>query len=113
LNGYSRLALVGALIATLLFGLAAVLFVQGGDASTRLALLFGLLGIALPSIIGLLKADAAATATDKTSSIATALDGTLDPRLRNAARLVAAEPKGSPTEAVVSPDPTVARVYGQ
>lgn len=100
MNGYSRLALVGALVAAMLFAFAAVLFISGDAAVERLALLFGLLGIAVPAIIGLLKADASASSTAATSNIATALDGAFDSRVRNAMRTVAIEPVTTPLEAV-------------
>ena len=100
MNGYSRIALVGALVAAMSFALAAVLFVSGDAAIERLALLFGLLGIAVPAILGLLKADASASSTAVTSNIATALDGAFDSRVRNAIRTVTLESDATPLEAV-------------
>ena len=101
-NGYSRLALIGGLVAILAFATAAVLFVSGTDSLQRLALLFGLFGIAVPSVIGLLKSDESAQSTNATSNIATALNGAFDARVRNAVRVVTSDPK-APIESVDMP----------
>lgn len=87
LTKLSGLALVGALVSIAALGTAAILFLQTNNESLqRLALLFGLFGVMIPSIIGLLKADVAATQTDETSHIARALDGQFDERVQVAAQ---------------------------
>jgi hypothetical protein len=107
-NGYSRLALIGALVSVLAFALAAVLFVTGADALQRLALLFGLFGIAVPAILALLRSDEATTATNATSNIASALNGAFDQRVRNAVRTVITEGRNTSIEPVDMPgDPLV------
>lgn len=85
--GLSRVALIGALVAVLSLATAAVLFIGSDDsAMQRLALLFGLFGIALPGIVSLIKADQAAAQTDVTSNIARSLNGQFDARVQTAAQ---------------------------
>lgn len=85
-NGYSRIALIAALVAIALFATMAVLFVTTSDESLqRLALLFGLFGVAVPSIIGVLKADTAAAQTEKMTGVAKALNGVFEDRVQAAA----------------------------
>jgi hypothetical protein len=105
-NGVSRFAIVGALVSIAAFGTAAVLFMATNDAATqRLAMLFALFGSIVAGLIGALRSDAAARATDSTSNIAAALDGAFDQRVRNAVRTVATEPIETPIEPVVLPHP--------
>ena len=98
---YSRLAIIGALVTFGAFGLAAVLFMsETGPTTERLGLLFALFGTIVAALIGALRADQAATSTGAASNIAQALNGNFDARVRNAARVVAAEPNNTPAEAV-------------
>lgn len=100
-TGYSRLAIIGALVVFGAFGLAAVLFMsETGPATERLGLLFALFGTIVAALIGALRADQAATSTSASSDIATALNGNFDARVRNAARVVAAEPAATPEEPI-------------
>lgn len=72
-NNLSTLGVVGGLTAALLFALAAVLFVAEGPESTqRLGLFFGVLGIAITALVGMLRSDQAAKQTN----------GSLDDRIR-------------------------------
>jgi hypothetical protein len=88
-NGISRLALIAALVAFGAFGLAAVLLLTDSDAATqRLGLLFALFGSIVAALISALRADKAATQTDQTSQIASALDGMFDARVSEAMRRV-------------------------
>jgi hypothetical protein len=108
---YSRLAIVGALVAFGAFALAAGLFVSDTSAATeRLGLLFGMFGTIVAALISALRSDAAAVSTSATSNIATALDGAFDARVRNANRTTAAEPVGTPIEPVVIPGDPAASV---
>jgi hypothetical protein len=102
--GYSRLAIIGALVVFGAFGLAAVLLISDtGAATERLGLLFALFGTIVAALIGALRADQAATSTGAASNIAQALNGNFDARVRNAARVVAAEPNNTPAEAIAPP----------
>jgi hypothetical protein len=85
-NGMSRLAIISALVAFGAFGLAAVMFVSGDASVERLGLLFALFGTIVAALIAALRADQAAKQTDVTSSIAKALDGMFDARVREAMR---------------------------
>jgi hypothetical protein len=88
-NGYSRVAIIGALVSLSAFALAAVLFVADTSAATqRLAMLFALLGTIVAGLISALRSDAAANSTNATSSIAQALNGGFDGRVRHAIRQV-------------------------
>lgn len=79
-NGYSRIALIGAIVAFGFFCLAGVLYVQGTDALQRLALLFGVFGLAVPQLIALLKVDTAATHSQHVAeAIDNAVNGTVPP----------------------------------
>lgn len=61
----SRLAVIVALIVAMLIALGGVLYIAPGPESTqRLGALFGILGIGVAAIVGLLKADQAATQTN-------------------------------------------------
>jgi len=103
LNGYSRIAIVGALVSLSAFGLAAVIFVADTSAAAqRLAMLFALLGTVVAGLISTLRADAAARSTDATSSIAQALNGAFDARVRHAAREVRDEQIAPETRAVAN-----------
>jgi len=100
-TGYSRLAIIGALVTFGAFGLAAVLFMsETGPATERLGLLFALFGTIVAALISALRSDQAATSTNASSNIATALNGNFDARVRNAARVVAAEPAETPEEPI-------------
>lgn len=103
MNGYSRLALIGTIVAFGAFATAAVLFVQtGNDSLQRLALLFGLFGVTVPSVIGVLKADRAETQTGVASNIAQALNGDFDRRVQDAVqRGNAASERGAPIPPVL------------
>jgi hypothetical protein len=104
MTGYSRLAIIGALVVFGAFGLAAVLFMsETGPATERLGLLFALFGTIVAALIGALRADQAATSTNASSNIATALNGSFDGRVRNAVRAVGAEPNNTPAEFVAPP----------
>ena len=104
MTGYSRLAIIGALVVFGAFGLAAVLFMsETGPATERLGLLFALFGTIVAALIGALRADQAANSTGVASNIAQALNGNFDARVRNAARVVAAEPTNTPAEPVAPP----------
>jgi len=104
-NGYSRFAIIGALVSLAAFGTAAVLFVANNDASTqRLAMLFALFGTIVAGLISALRADAAAKSTGATSNIAASLNGAFDQRVRNAVRTVVAEPAETPIEPVDMPN---------
>lgn len=84
-NRFSALALIGTLLAIAAFGTAAVLFLASTDESLqRLALLFGLFGIMVPAIIGVLKADRAESQTTKVGAIAKALNGQFEERVEGA-----------------------------
>lgn len=102
-TGYSRMAIVAALVAFGAFALAAVLFISGEAAAERLGLLFGLFGTIVVALIGALRADAAAKSTDVASSIGTALNGSFDARVRNANRVTSAEPADAPLEPIAAP----------
>jgi len=99
LNGYSRLAIIGGLISIAAFATAGVMFVTSGDESIqRLGLLFALFGAIVTGLISALRSDQSASNTDKTSGIATALDGALELRVRNAVRDVRNEDPTSARE---------------
>ncbi len=69
----NTLVIVGAIVAIVCLGLAAVLFLaEGSEATNRLALFFGLIGIVVPSLLALLKSSQAAANTN----------GSLDARIR-------------------------------
>jgi len=87
----SRIAIVGALVALVAFGLAAILFVADGTAATeRLGLFFALVGTVVAGLIAVLRADQAATQTN----------GTLDTRIAEAvaAAMESRRSSDSPTE---------------
>jgi hypothetical protein len=107
MTGYSRIAIIGALVVFGAFGLAATLFIADTSASgERLGLLFALFGTIVAALIGALRADQAASSTGASSNIAQALNGNFDARVRNAARAVAAEPSNTPAEFIKpSPNP--------
>lgn len=61
----SSLPILAVLSALIFFGLAGVLFISEGPESTsRLGLLFGLLGLAVPTLLGALKASQAQQQTN-------------------------------------------------
>jgi hypothetical protein len=91
----SRSVIVVAIIAIAAFATGAVMFIQGDSSLQRLGLLFGLFGALLPGLLGALKADAAAKSTDTTSSIAQALNGGFEARVRHSARQVRDEQPGT------------------
>jgi hypothetical protein len=90
------------------FALAAVLFVADtGAATERLGLVFALFGTIVAGLLSALRSDAAATSTNSSSAIASALNGQFDSRVRNAIRTVNSEPTATPVEPVSIPgDPT-------
>lgn len=97
---YSRVAVLVATIVLALIALAGVLFVQGDDATQRLALLFGILGTGLAAFVALLKSDQAATQTN----------GGLDHRIQAAVhRANAARRRGDPP---LTPEQVDALTYG-
>jgi len=103
-TSYSRLAIVGALVAFGAFATAAVLFMAStSDATQRLGLLFALFGTIVAALIGALRSDQAASSTGTSSTIAAALNGNLDARIRNAVRAVQAEAAGAPSEPISPP----------
>jgi hypothetical protein len=108
MNGYSRLAIIGALVAVAAFGTGAVLFLAGDDAIQRLGILFALFGTIVAGLLSTLRADSAATQTSITSNIANGLNGAFDQRVRNAVRMVVAEPARTPIEAVDMPGDAIA-----
>lgn len=74
-RGPSATVVVGALVAFVMFGLAAVLLVSPGpESTTRLGLVFGLIGTIVPVLLVLLRADQSAKQTN----------GTLDDRIEAA-----------------------------
>jgi hypothetical protein len=78
----SRLAIVGALVVLVLFGLAAILFVADGTAATeRLGLFFALIGTVVAGLLASLRADQAANQTN----------GSLDGRVKDAVSAALAE----------------------
>ena len=100
----SRVAIIGSLVSISAFALAAVLFVADtGAATERLGLVFALFGTIVAGLLSALRSDAAATSTNASSNIATALNGAFDARVRNAMRAVAAEPPATPVEVVNIP----------
>ncbi len=104
MTGYSRLAIIGALVSLAAFALAAVLWVgETNTATERLGLLFALFGTAVAGLLAALRADAAATSTSASSPIATALNGNFDTRVRNAIRTVGVEDPGTPIEPIAPP----------
>jgi hypothetical protein len=103
--GYSRLAIIGALVSLSAFALAAVLYVADSSAtSERLGLLFALFGTIVAGLLAALRSDAAATSTNASSNIAAALNGAFDSRVRNAIRTVSSEPSTTPIEPVNLPN---------
>lgn len=101
---YSRVAIIGALVSLSAFALAAVLFIAESNAATeRLGLFFALMGTIVAALIGALRADAAAVSTNPSSTIATALNGAFDQRVRNAVRAVTAEAAPTAPEPVDQP----------
>lgn len=76
MTGYTRLAVIGALVAFGLIGLAAAMVVSN---DTRLADLFTMFGTIVAALIALLRADTAAShaanTADTTTKIAKALNG--------------------------------------
>lgn len=54
----SRLTLIGGIVAVLFLSLAAILFVSPEN-NDRVALFFGLVGLIVPALIGMLRADQA------------------------------------------------------
>lgn len=77
LNGrnVSPLAAYGLLAALVAFALAGVLLIQPGpESNQRLALFFGIVGVAVTAVVGLIKSDQSATQTN----------GTLDKRIEDA-----------------------------
>lgn len=71
----SVLAILGALIAFGLFSLAAVLLIgPGPESATRLGLFFGLSGLVITTLVGMLRADQSAKQTN----------GMLDERIKAA-----------------------------
>ena len=100
----SRIAIIAALVSISAFALAAVLFVVDSSASAeRLGLLFALFGTIVAGLLAALRSDAAAMATNTSSSIAIALNGAFDARVRNAMRVVNTEPTATPAETVPIP----------
>jgi hypothetical protein len=87
-NGWSRLAIIGAIVAALAIATAAVLLVSGDASFERLGLLFGLLGPTVLGFMSLLRADQAAKSVEPGSGIAKALDGSFEHRVRAAVRAV-------------------------
>ena len=59
----SRLSILGAILAVICLALAGLILIAPG-ANDRVALFFGILGIALPALLGQLKADQAAGNTN-------------------------------------------------
>jgi hypothetical protein len=108
MTGISRVAIIGSLVSISAFALAAVLFVANtGAATERLGLLFALFGTIVAGLLSALRSDAAATSTNATSNIATALNGAFDTRVRNAMRIINTESPATPIEPVnISGDPT-------
>jgi hypothetical protein len=110
--------IVGGLTAMIAFALAAVLFIQGDAAQERIGLFLALVGTVVAALISALRSDQAATSTNNVSSIAQALNGGFEARVRHATREVVAE-TGTPadhvraandakTSAALSADPPVA-----
>jgi len=91
----SRLPVVGALVAIVAFVAAAVLFASGDAVLERLGILAAIVAPTVAGLVAALRSDAAATSTDATSSIAQALNGGFEARVRHATRQVAAEVPGS------------------
>ncbi len=87
----SRVAVLTAIVAVVGFAVAAVLFVSGNAATERLGLLFALLGTVIPALVAALRSDQAAASTNTTSSIAQALNGGFEARVRHSIRAVANE----------------------
>ena len=105
----SRSVVIAAIIAVLAFATAAVLFVQGDTSLQRLGLLFGLFGVVVPTLLSVVKADAAAKSTDVASQIALALNGGFEARVRHSARQVRDETPGTPrTDAHAESDAQIA-----
>jgi len=90
-NGLSRTVLVAALVAIAAMAVAATLLLTGDAALERLGIVIAFLGTIVAIIGTALRADAAATATDRTSSIAQALNGGFEARVRHANRQTAEE----------------------
>lgn len=70
----SKIAALSALVAFGLLALAGTMMVTGPDSMQRLALLFGILGTGVATLVAMLKADQAATQTN----------GSLDDRIQAA-----------------------------
>jgi hypothetical protein len=87
----SRIVLVAALVAISAMGVAAALLLTGDAALERLGIVIAFLGTIVAILGTALRADAAAISTDKTSSIAQALNGGFEARVRHANRETAAE----------------------
>jgi len=69
----STLGIVGGLTAIVAFALAAVLFIQPGpESSQRLGLFFGMVGVVITTLVGMLRSDQAAKQTN----------GSLDARIQ-------------------------------
>jgi hypothetical protein len=91
----SKLAGIAALVALSLIGLAAVLFVSEGSESTqRLAMLFGIIGTGVASLVSLIRSDQSASQTN----------GSLDARIQAGVhRAMAARRRGEDPEEVPPP----------
>lgn len=90
----STIAALGALVAFGLLALAGTIMVTGADSTQRLALLFGILGTGVATLVALLKADQAATQTN----------GALDKRIEAAVLRVNATRRVTDTT-TTPPDP--------
>jgi len=72
-NKLSTLGIVGGITAVVAFALAAVLFIQPGEESAqRLGLFFGMVGVVITTLVGMLRSDQAAKQTN----------GSLDARIQ-------------------------------
>lgn len=77
MGNLSTLGIVGGLTAVCLFALAAILFVAPSEESMqRLGLFFGMIGVVITTLVGMLRSDQAAKQTN----------GSLDARIQTAVR---------------------------
>lgn len=102
---YSTLAIIGGLTAFGLMALMAVIFIaHDDDSAQRLGLFFGLCGVVVTTLVGMLKADQAQKQTN----------GSLDGRIQDAVTLAVTTANASrrSTDPAPAPDPVPAPLIG-
>ena len=93
----TRIAVLGSLVLLSGFATAAVMFIEGDEALTRIGLLLALLSTGVLSLTSLLKAEEGARNTDSGSRLLRSLNGGLERRMKAAVRDVRDEPEDSVT----------------